>query len=84
MPSGDITKINIKNIPDFDILCADFPCRPFSNAGLRMGFEDTRVTLFFYIANILKYHKPKIVFLENVKGLKNHNKGKTYQVIPFP
>lgn len=81
MPSGDITKINLKNIPDFDILCAGFPCQPFSNAGLRMGFEDTRGTLFFYIANILKYHKPRIVFLENVKGLKNHNKGKTYQVI---
>ena len=80
-PHEDIIKIDIKNIPSFDILCAGFPCQPFSNAGLKLGFEDTRGTLFFHIANILKYHKPKIVFLENVKGLKNHNKGKTYQII---
>jgi len=80
-PHGDITLIDENNIPNFDVLLAGFPCQPFSNAGLKMGFEDTRGTLFFHIARILKYHKPKIVFLENVKGLKSHNKGTTYKVI---
>jgi DNA (cytosine-5)-methyltransferase 1 len=80
-PDGDITLINEKNIPSFDVLLAGFPCQPFSNAGLKMGFEDTRGTLFFHIARILNHHKPKIVFLENVKGLKSHNKGNTYRVI---
>ncbi len=81
IPNGDITTIDEKEIPNFDILLAGFPCQPFSNAGLKMGFEDTRGTLFFHIAKILNYHKPKIVFLENVKGLKSHNKGKTYKTI---
>lgn len=80
-PFGDITKICEKDIDNFDILLAGFPCQPFSNAGLKMGFEDTRGTLFFDIARIIKYHLPKIVFLENVKGLKSHNKGKTFKVI---
>jgi DNA (cytosine-5)-methyltransferase 1 len=80
-PNGDITLIDEKYIPNFDILLAGFPCQPFSNAGLKMGFEDTRGTLFFHIARILKHHKPKIVFLENVKGLKSHNKGNTYKII---
>ena len=80
-PHGDITLIDEKSIPNFDILLAGFPCQPFSNAGLKMGFKDTRGTLFFHIAKILDYHKPSVVFLENVKGLKSHNKGKTYQVI---
>ncbi|NBX52825.1 MAG: DNA cytosine methyltransferase [Proteobacteria bacterium] len=80
-PRGDITLINESDIPDFDLLLAGFPCQPFSNAGLKMGFEDTRGTLFFHIAKILSFHKPKIVFLENVKGLKNHNKGNTFRVI---
>jgi DNA (cytosine-5)-methyltransferase 1 len=80
-PAGDITKINPNEIPSFDILLAGFPCQPFSMAGLRKGFEDTRGTLFFHIARIIDYHKPKIIFLENVKALKSHDKGKTYQVI---
>lgn len=80
-PAGDITQINEKDIPNFDILLAGFPCQPFSMAGLKKGFEDTRGTLFFHIAKIIDYHKPKIVFLENVKALKSHDKGKTYQVI---
>lgn len=80
-PAGDITLINEKDIPNFDVLLAGFPCQPFSNAGLKMGFEDTRGTLFFYIARIINHHKPKVVFLENVKGLKSHNKGKTFRVI---
>ena len=79
--NGDITQISEKEIPAFDILLAGFPCQPFSNAGLRKGFEDTRGTLFFYVARIISHHKPKVVFLENVKGLKNHNKGSTYKTI---
>ncbi len=80
-PAGDIMQIDEKDIPNFDILLAGFPCQPFSNAGLKKGFEDTRGTLFFHIARIINYHKPKIVFLENVKGLKTHDKGQTYKVI---
>lgn len=80
-PAGDITQINPNEIPSFDILLAGFPCQPFSMAGLKKGFEDIRGTLFFYIAKIIDYHKPKIIFLENVKALKSHDKGKTYQVI---
>ena len=81
MPHGDITKIEANNIPDFDILLGGFPCQPFSNAGLKKGFNDTRGTLFFDIIRIIKYHKPKVVFLENVKGFKNHNKGNTFKVV---
>ncbi len=80
-PFGDISKININDIPQHDILLAGFPCQPFSNAGLKQGFADTRGTLFFHIANIIEHHRPLVVFLENVKGLKNHDKGKTYQTI---
>lgn len=81
MPYGDITKIDEKQIPPFDILLGGFPCQAFSIAGKRKGFEDTRGTLFFEIARIVKHHKPKIVFLENVKGFKNHDKGTTFQVV---
>jgi len=80
-PEGDITKILEQDIPEFDILLAGFPCQPFSNAGLKLGFEDTRGTLFFDIARIIKYHKPRVVFLENVKGLRSHNKGRTFITI---
>ena len=81
LPEGDITLINASEIPSFDILLAGFPCQPFSNAGLKKGFNDTRGTLFFDIARIIKYHKPKVVFLENVKGFKNHDKGNTFKVV---
>ena len=77
----DITKQDPKEIPDFDILCAGFPCQPFSNAGFKRGFDDTRGTLFFNIVNIIKEKKPKAIFLENVRGLFNHDEGKTFQVI---
>lgn len=81
LPHGDITKINESDIPNFDILLAGFPCQPFSNAGLKKGFTDTRGTLFFDIARIIKHHSPKVVFLENVKGFRNHNKGNTFSVV---
>lgn len=83
IPFGDITKPETKNyIPDnFDVLCAGFPCQAFSIAGRRGGFEDTRGTLFFDVAEIIKKKQPKAIFLENVKGLRNHDKGKTLATI---
>ncbi len=81
VPHGDITKIDEKDIPSHDIILAGFPCQAFSIAGLRKGFEDTRGTLFFDVARIIKYHKPKVVFLENVKGFKNHDNGNTFRVV---
>lgn len=80
-PSGDITLIDEKSIPDFDILLGGFPCQPFSQAGLKKGFSDTRGTLFFEIERILKEKKPKAFLLENVKQLRSHNKGRTLAVI---
>ena len=83
VPFGDITKEYTKSfIPDdFDILCAGFPCQAFSLAGKRLGFEETRGTLFFDVAEILRRKRPKAFFLENVKGLLIHDKGKTIQTI---
>ena len=82
-PFGDITKEETKQyIPDgFDVLCAGFPCQAFSIAGKRGGFEDTRGTLFFDVAEIIKRKQPKAFFLENVKGLRSHDKGKTLETI---
>ena len=83
VPFGDITKESTKNqIPKkFDILCAGFPCQAFSLAGKRLGFEETRGTLFFDVAEILRRYQPKAFFLENVKGLVVHDKGKTFKTI---
>lgn len=80
-PVGDITKIDEKNIPDHDILFAGFPCQPFSIIGQMKGLNDTRGTLFFDIARILRAKKPKAFILENVKQLVGHDKGKTLKVI---
>lgn len=80
-PAGDITKIESTTIPDFDILLGGFPCQPFSSAGLKKGFADTRGTLFFEIERILRDKRPKAFLLENVKQLQTHDKGRTLQVI---
>lgn len=80
-PAGDIRLIKPEDIPDHDILTAGFPCQAFSIAGKRAGFEDIRGTLFFEAARIIKIKKPKVVFLENVKGLVNHDKGNTLRTI---
>lgn len=82
-PAGDITLEETKSlIPDgFDVLCGGFPCQSFSIAGKRGGFDDARGTLFFDVADIIKRKQPKILLLENVKGLVNHDKGKTLKVI---
>ena len=83
---GDITKMPIKDIPDFDVLIGGFPCQPFSIMGSELGFEDTRGTLFFRIAEIINYkikkkRKPDVLVLENVRSLKTHDKGRTFNVI---
>lgn len=78
---GDIKQINENDIPDHDILLAGFPCQPFSQAGLKKGFTDTRGTLFFDIERILLAKQPKAFLLENVKQLKGHDKGRTFQTI---
>lgn len=90
IPDGDITKIHEQDIPDHDVLCAGFPCQPFSLAGVSArnaretahGFAcETQGTLFFDVARIIKEKRPKVVFLENVKNLVNHDKGRTFKVI---
>ena len=83
IPFGDITKEKVKKyIPEsYDIVCAGFPCQAFSIAGHRKGFSDTRGTLFFDVEQIVERNRPKVVFLENVKNLLSHDKGKTFKVI---
>ena len=79
--AGDITTVSPKSIPDFDIITGGFPCQPFSQAGLKKGFNETRGTLFFDIANIMKEKQPKAFFLENVRGLLTHDGGRTFATI---
>lgn len=78
---GDITQIDASDVPEHDILLAGFPCQPFSQAGLKKGFNDTRGTLFFDIERIISAKKPQVFFLENVKQLRGHDKGRTLQII---
>lgn len=80
-PAGDITKIAAEDIPAHDVLLAGFPCQAFSIIGNRKGFADTRGTMFFEIERILEYHRPPVVFLENVKQLTTHDGGRTFAVI---
>lgn len=80
-PLGDIIEINPMTIPAYDILCAGFPCQPFSQCGQHKGFEDKRGTLFFNIMKFVDHHKPKIIILENVQGLLKHDGGKTFEKI---
>lgn len=82
VPFGDITEIEAKDIPKFDLLLAGFPCQPFSSIGQRAGFDHpTQGTLFFDVLRILKHHRPKLALLENVPGLVNHDSGNTLKVI---
>ncbi|MEK7104883.1 MAG: DNA cytosine methyltransferase [Patescibacteria group bacterium] len=81
IPEGDITKIKEQDIPKHDILCGGFPCQAFSISGKQMGFKDIRGTLFFDIARIAEHHKPKVLFLENVKNLTKHYNGNTLKII---
>ena len=78
---NDITKINAEEMPDFDLFVGGFPCQPFSVAGKRRGFEDTRGTLFYHIARIIKHKRPAAFLLENVPGLLSHGEGQTYLTI---
>ena len=80
-PFGDITKIDEKEIPKHDVLCAGFPCQAFSISGKRQGFKDTRGTLFFDVARIIKHHQPKLILLENVKNFLTHDNGNTISVV---
>jgi DNA (cytosine-5)-methyltransferase 1 len=77
----DITKIGAGEVPDHDLLCGGFPCQSFSIAGKRLGFDEARGTLFYEIARILSYKRPRYLLLENVKGLLNHDGGKTFETI---
>jgi DNA (cytosine-5)-methyltransferase 1 len=80
-PYGDITQVPVETIPEHDVLCAGFPCQAFSISGKQKGFDDTRGTLFFDVARIAKHHKPKLLFLENVKNFASHDQGNTLKVV---
>jgi DNA (cytosine-5)-methyltransferase 1 len=80
-PHGDLKEIKIESIPEFDVLCAGFPCQPFSKAGSQSGFSDDRGNIFFDICKIIHYHKPKYLLLENVRNLATHDSGNTWRVI---
>jgi DNA (cytosine-5)-methyltransferase 1 len=77
----DIMKLKIKDIPPHDVLCAGFPCQPFSICGERKGFDDERSNVFWKITEILRFHQPRFIILENVKNIKSHDKGRTFKII---
>lgn len=82
LPDGDITKVDERDIPDFDVLLAGFPCQPFSSIGQRQGFKhETQGTLFYDVLRIIQHKEPKAFLLENVVGLLNHDKGNTFKII---
>jgi len=81
MPLDDICEIDPKNIGNYDILCAGFPCQPFSQAGKHLGFNDERGTMFAQVMKFVIHHKPKVIILENVQGLLNHDDGRTFEKI---
>lgn len=81
LPEGDITRVDAKSIPNHDITCAGFPCQAFSISGKRLGFNDSRGTLFFDVARIVREKRPKVVFMENVKNFSTHDNGRTLAVI---
>ena len=81
LPDGDITKVDELAVPDHDILCAGFPCQAFSISGKQRGFNDSRGTLFFDVARIVRAKRPKVVFLENVKNFASHDNGQTLKVV---
>jgi len=78
---SDITQMDLNSIPYTDVICAGFPCQPFSNSGLRKGFEDERGSVIFSIVELVKIKKPIVVFLENVRGILSHDKGNTFKSI---
>jgi DNA (cytosine-5)-methyltransferase 1 len=80
-PHGDITEVDPNEIPEHDLLLGGFPCQPFSHAGLKKGFEDSRGTLFFDVARILDHHQPSLILLENVKGFARHDGGRTLATV---
>lgn len=80
-PAGDLRKVEPQDIPSFDVLCAGFPCQPFSKAGFQNGFDDKRGNIFFDICKIVEHHKPAYLLLENVRNLSSHDKGNTWTTI---
>lgn len=78
---NDMHKLDEEKIPDHDIICCGFSCQPYSQAGNRQGFEDPRSDIFWKLLDIMKYHMPKLVIMENVKGLLSHNSGETYKLM---